>query len=139
MDGERTIAAKTRPRKRSAAEVAPAAEMPAAEMPAAMAAEMAATVEMPSTAVTATVATSPVAPAVSTAATFRSRIASGRQRGRKNKNSNSEIELWHRTLRGHGHLNLYQRECDASVPRMLRSTPPFAAWCAAKPGSSLLA
>jgi hypothetical protein len=24
------------------------------------------------------------------------------------------------------------------VPRMLRSTPSFTAWCAAKPGSSLL-
>jgi hypothetical protein len=117
MDGEGTIAAKTRPRKRSTTEVAPAAtEMrTAAEMPAAMAAEMAATVKMPS-AVTATVATSPVTPAVSTAAAFRGRIASGRQRGRKNKNSNSEIELWHRTLRGHGHLNLNQRECDDAVP-----------------------
>jgi hypothetical protein len=92
MDGERTIAAKARPRKRarhrrSTAEVAPsAAEMrTAAEMPA----TMAATVKMPSTAVTTTMATSTVAPA----ATFRSSIARGRQRGRKNKDGNSNFEF----------------------------------------------
>jgi hypothetical protein len=97
MDGERTIAAKTRPRKRprhsqSTAEVAPTApEMPTAEMPTAMAA----TVKMPSTAVTTTVATSTVAPAAMTAAaaTFRSSIARGRQRGRKNKDGNSNLEF----------------------------------------------
>ncbi|HEV7407635.1 MAG TPA: hypothetical protein VGO01_04035 [Bradyrhizobium sp.] len=90
MDGERTIAAKTRPRKRSAAEVAPAAEMPAA-----MAAEMATTVKMPSASVTtSTVATAAVATAaVATAATFRSSIARGRQRGRKNKDGNSHLEF----------------------------------------------
>jgi hypothetical protein len=102
MDGERTIAAKTRPRKRprhsrSTAEVAPTApEMPTAEMPTAMAA----TVKMPSTAVTSTVATSTVAPAAMTAAAmtaaaaaFRSSIARGRQRGRKNKDGNSNLEF----------------------------------------------
>jgi hypothetical protein len=85
MDGESTIAAKTGPHKRAAAEVAPAAEMhtaakiPAAEMPTAMAAEMAATVKMPSATVTTPVATSTVAPAAMTAAaTFRSRIAGDR-------------------------------------------------------------
>jgi hypothetical protein len=97
MDGERTIAAKTRPRKRTghrrpATEVAPAAtEMrTAAEMPAAMAA----TVKMPSAAVTTTaaasMATSTVTPA---AATFRSGIARGRQRGRENKDGNSSLEF----------------------------------------------
>jgi hypothetical protein len=93
MDGERTIAAKTRPRKRTATEVATAAEMPptATEMPAAeMTAAMAATVKMPSSAVTTTMATSTVAPA---AATFRSSIARGRQRGRKNKDGNSNLEF----------------------------------------------
>jgi hypothetical protein len=105
MDGERTIAAKTRPRKRPAAEVAPAAEMPptATEMPTASTAEMpaavAATVKMPSTAVTTTVATTTVAPAamttaaMTTAATFRSSIARSRQRGRKNKDGNANIEF----------------------------------------------
>jgi hypothetical protein len=74
MDGESTIAAKTGPHKRAAAEVAPAAEMPTA-----MAAEMAATVKMPSATVTTPVATSTVAPAAMTAAaTFRSRIAGDR-------------------------------------------------------------
>jgi hypothetical protein len=80
MDGERTIAAKTRPRKRSATDVAPAAEMhTAAEMPATMTAEMspamAATMKMPST-----VATSAVAAAMTaamTAAAFRGGIARG--------------------------------------------------------------
>jgi hypothetical protein len=96
MDGERTIATKTRPRKRarhcrSTAEVAPAAEMrTAAEMPT----TMAATVKMSSAAVT----TSTVAPAMTTTAmapatTFRSGIARGRQRGRKNKDGNSNLEF----------------------------------------------
>jgi hypothetical protein len=75
--------------------VAPATtEMPAAEMPAAMAAKMtatvAATMKMTSTAVT----TSTMAPAAVTAATtFRSCIAPGRQRGRKNKDGNSNLEF----------------------------------------------
>ena len=87
MDGERTIAAKTRPRKRSATEVAPAAtEMPTAEMPPAMAT----TVKMPP----ASVATPTVAPAaMTTAATFRGGIARGRQHGRQNNNSNANIEF----------------------------------------------
>ena len=108
MDGERTIAVKTRPRKRaepsrSAAEVAPAAtemrtaatEMrPAAEMPAAMAA----TVKMPSTAVTATVAPAAMTTAVATstvapAATFRSSITRGRQYGRQSNDRNSNLEF----------------------------------------------
>jgi hypothetical protein len=84
MNGERTIAAKTRPRKRSAAEVAPAAEMPAA-----MAAEMATTVKMPS----ASVATSTVAPAAVAAAAPRGCITSSRQRGRKNNDGNANIEF----------------------------------------------
>jgi hypothetical protein len=88
VDGERTIAAKTRPRKRAAAEVAPATEMPAAKVPAAMAAEMATTVKMPTTAVTAAMATATVA-----ASAFRGGIACGRQRGRKNKNGNSDSEF----------------------------------------------
>jgi hypothetical protein len=80
MDGERTIAAKTRPRKRSAAEVAPAAEMPAA---------MAATVKVPSASVTA----STVAPAAVATAASRDCITSGRQRGRKNNDGNANIEF----------------------------------------------
>ena len=92
MDGERTIAAKTRPRKRSATEMAAAAEMYTAEMSAAMAPEMpatvAATMKMTSTAVPASVATSAVA-----AAAFRSCIARGRQCGRKNKDGNSNLEF----------------------------------------------
>jgi hypothetical protein len=127
MDGERTIAAKTRPRKRSATEMAAAAEMHTAEMSAAMAPEMsaamapkmpatvAATMKMTSTAVPASVATSAVA-----AAAFRSGIARGRQRGRKNKDGNSNPEFRHRTLRRRGHLNLYQRECDGAVPDYAR-------------------
>jgi hypothetical protein len=79
MDGESTIAAKTGPHKRAAAEMHTAAKTPAAEMPTAMAAEMAATVKMPSATVTTPVATSTVAPAAMTAAaTFRSRIAGDR-------------------------------------------------------------
>jgi hypothetical protein len=90
MHGESTIAAKTRPRKRSAAEVPPAAEMPAsAEMPAAMAAEMAAAVKMPAAAVT----TSTVAPATVATAASGGCITSGRQRGRKNKDGNANIEF----------------------------------------------
>jgi hypothetical protein len=91
MDGEGTIAAKTRPRKRSTTEVAPAAtEMrTAAEMPAAMAAEMAATVKMPSAAVT----TSTVTPAAVATAASRGRITSRRQRGRKNNDGNANIEF----------------------------------------------
>jgi hypothetical protein len=108
MDGERTIAAKTRPRKRAATEVAAAAEMhtaaevvsTATEMPAAkVPAAMAATVKMPSTAVTATVAASTVAAstvapaAMAPAATFRNGIARSRQRGCKNKDGNSNLEF----------------------------------------------
>jgi hypothetical protein len=96
MHGERTIAAKTRPRKRAATKVpaaaemhTAAAEMPAAEMSAAMAPEVAATVEMTAAAVTTAVASAAMAPA----ATFRSRIAGGRQRGRKNKDGNANIEF----------------------------------------------
>jgi hypothetical protein len=85
MYGESTIAAKTRPRKRSAAEVPPAAEMRAsAEMPAAMAAEMATTMKVPSASVTAST--------VATAASRRC-ITSGRQRGRKNNDGNADIEF----------------------------------------------
>jgi hypothetical protein len=59
----------------------------AAEMPAAMTAEMpaavAATMKMPAAAVTTSAMTTPVAPAaMATAATFRSGIPGGRQRGR---------------------------------------------------------
>jgi hypothetical protein len=87
MHGERTIAAKTRPRKRSAAEVPPAAEMHAsAEMPAA---EMAATVKMPS----ATVTTSTVATATMATAASRGCITGSRQRGRKNNDGNADIEF----------------------------------------------
>jgi hypothetical protein len=99
MDGERTIAAKTRPRERTATEVAVAAEMhTAAEMPAAMPAEMptavAAPMKMAPASVTTTMATSTVAPAAMAAtAAFRSGIASGRQRGRKNKDGNSNLEF----------------------------------------------
>jgi hypothetical protein len=75
MDSERTVAAKTRSRERSATEVAAAAEMhPAAEMPAAMAATM----KMPPASVATTMTTS----AMTTAATFRRSIAGGRQYGR---------------------------------------------------------
>jgi hypothetical protein len=88
MDGERTIAAKTRPRKRSAPEVAPAEMHTAAEvaptatkMPTAeMAAAMAATMKMPSASVaTASVTTPAMATpaAMTTAATFRGSIARG--------------------------------------------------------------
>jgi hypothetical protein len=109
MHGESTIAAKTRPGKRTATEVAAAAEMhTAAEMPAAMTAEMTAAMKMPAAAVTASTMTTPVAStAMTTAAAFRSGITGRRERGRKNKNGNSKIEFWHRTLRGCGHLNLY--------------------------------
>jgi hypothetical protein len=97
MDGERTIAAKTRPRKRPAAEMAPAAEMPptATEMPTAeMPPAMAATVKMPPASVATTMATSTVASAaMTTAATFRDGIARGRQSGRKNKDGNSNSEF----------------------------------------------
>jgi hypothetical protein len=77
MDSERTMAAKTRPRKRSAAEVAPAAEMPAT-----MAAEMPAAMKMTSASVAtsmaaASVATSMASAAMAAAATFRSGIARG--------------------------------------------------------------
>ncbi|HEV7601689.1 MAG TPA: hypothetical protein VGO49_15720 [Bradyrhizobium sp.] len=96
MNGERTIAAKTRSRKRSAPEVASAAEMhTAAEMPAAMTAEMpsamAATTKMPS----ASVATSAVAPAAMTTATatFRGSIVRSRQHGRKNNDGNAKTEF----------------------------------------------
>jgi hypothetical protein len=103
MNGERTIAAKTRPRKRSAADVAPAAEMhTAAEMPAAMTAEMAATVKMPSASVT----TSTMAPAAVATAASRGCITSSRQRGRKNNDGNANIEFGHHTLRRRRHLNL---------------------------------
>jgi hypothetical protein len=89
MHGERTIAAKTRPRKRSTAEVAPAAEMPAA-----MAAEMATAVKMPSASVTtSTVAPAAVATAAVATAASRGCITSGRQRGRKNKDGNADIEF----------------------------------------------
>jgi hypothetical protein len=94
MDGERTIAAKTRPRKRSAAEVAPAAEMHAtAEVPATMAAEMATTVKVPSTSVTS--ASVPASVPASTVATAASRGCEtcSRQRGRKNNNGNANIEF----------------------------------------------
>jgi hypothetical protein len=78
VDGERTIAAKTRPRKRSAtaemhtaAEVAPTtAEMPAAEVPAAMAAA----VKVPATSVAASTMAAAVTAAM-TAAAFCSGIA----------------------------------------------------------------
>jgi hypothetical protein len=88
MDRERTIAAKTRPRKRSAAEVAPAAEMPAA-----MAAEMATTVKMPAASVTTTVTSAAVTSAAVTPAASRGRITRSRQRGRKNKDGNANIEF----------------------------------------------
>jgi hypothetical protein len=89
MDGERTIAAKTRPRKRSTAEVAPAAEMPAA-----MAAEMATAVKMPSASVaTSAVTTSTVAPAAVATAASRGCVTGSRQRGRKNNDSNANIEF----------------------------------------------
>jgi hypothetical protein len=100
MDGERTIAAKTRLRKRaghrrSTAEMAPpATEMPAAEMASAaaeMPSAMAAAMKMPAT-VTPAVATS-VAAAKTAAATFRDGIARGRQRSRKNKDGNSNPEF----------------------------------------------
>ena len=90
MDGERTIAAKTRPRKRSTAEVPPAAEMHAsAEMPASMAAEMATAVKMPAASVT----TSTVAPAAVATAASRGCIPSSRQRGRENNDGNANIEF----------------------------------------------
>jgi hypothetical protein len=103
VDSERTIAAKTGPRKRSAPEVAPAAEMPTAEMPAAVTAEMATTVKMPATAVTTS--TMAAAAAMTTAA-FRGSIARGCQHGCKNNDGNSNIEFRHRTLRRRRHLNL---------------------------------
>jgi hypothetical protein len=99
MDGERTIAAKTRPRKRSAAEVAPAADMhTAAEMPATMTAEMppamAAATKMPSTSVATTMAPATMAPAAMTAAAaFRGSIARGRQHGRQNNGGNANTEF----------------------------------------------
>jgi hypothetical protein len=84
MDGERTIAAKTRPRKRSAAEVRATAEVPAT-----MAAEMATTVKVPSTSVpSASVTASTVATAAS-----RGSITGSRQRGRKNNDGNANIEF----------------------------------------------
>jgi hypothetical protein len=101
MDGESTIAAKTRLRKRagqrrSTAEMAPpASEMPAAEMASAAAempaakvpSAMAATMKMPATVTTAVAAT------MSAAATFGEGIACGRQRGRENNNGNSNPEF----------------------------------------------
>jgi hypothetical protein len=94
MDGERTIAAKTRSRKRSTAEVAPAADMhTAAEMPATMTAEMppamAAATKMPSTSVATTMAPATMAPA----ATFRGSIACSRQHGRQNNDGNAHTEF----------------------------------------------
>jgi hypothetical protein len=75
---------------------------------------------MTSTAVPASVATSAVATSAVAAAAFRSGIARGGQRGRKNKDGNSNPEFRHRTLRRRGHLNLYQRECDGAVPDYAR-------------------
>jgi hypothetical protein len=98
MDGESTIAAKTRSRKRTATEVAPAAEMPAAtevtpaaaEMPSAeMPSAMATAMKMPSTVTTSAVA----AAAMTAAATFGDGIARSRQRGSKNKDGNSNPEF----------------------------------------------
>ncbi|MEA2894949.1 MAG: hypothetical protein QOJ84_564 [Bradyrhizobium sp.] len=94
MDSERTITAKTRSRKRSAPEVAPAAEMhTAAEMPAPMTAEMpaamAATTKMPS----ASVASSMTAAAMTPAAAFRGSIVRGRQYGRQDNGGNANAEF----------------------------------------------
>jgi hypothetical protein len=90
MDGERTIAAKTRSRKRPATEVAPAAEMPAT-MAAAM--KMTSTSVTTSTVATTTVATAAVATAAVATAASRGCITSSRQRGRKNNDGNADIEF----------------------------------------------
>jgi hypothetical protein len=111
VDDERTVSAKTRPRKRAATEVtAAAAEVApsASEMPA----TVAATMKMPSASVTAAM----TATAMTTATTSRGSIAGSRQRGRKNKDGNSKLEFRHRTLRGRRHLNLYQRGRGGMVP-----------------------
>jgi hypothetical protein len=120
MDGESTVAAKTRRRKRagprrSTTEMASTTEMPAAEMPAAeMPSAVTAAMEMPSAMATT------VAAAMTAAATFRDRIARGRQRGSENKDGNSNPEFRHRTLRRRRHHNLRQRGGNGLVPDYAR-------------------
>jgi hypothetical protein len=86
VDGESTIVAEARSRKRSAADVASAAEMPAT---------MTAATKMRATAMTASAMAAATVP---TAATLRNGIASGRQHRHQNNGGNPNIELRHGTL-----------------------------------------
>jgi hypothetical protein len=93
LDGESTIAAETRSRKRteacrSATDVTPAAEVrTAAKMSTPkMSTSMAAATEMPTAPMTAAAVTTTMATAA-----FRSGISSSRQRGRENDDGNPDI------------------------------------------------
>jgi hypothetical protein len=57
---------------------------------------------------------------VATAATFRSSIARGRQRGRNDKDGNSNFEFRHRTLHRRRHVNLRQHGGNGMVPDYAR-------------------